>query len=230
MAPTLLNGRTVSRLAQIWIAALLLSGCGDNGDKGSITVPQPVPLKIRESVPGPHNTTTLVVGLPGAVAGAGKVTVRDRKSAARETVSSAAAGSFSSVLAVGKDHELEIRFENSDGVSDWVVIPSASATDGVSLTIPNNDPIDPVSPPDSQGLVTVTSGAGSAPSIVATPGADLIVANTQNGAVVVSVTDNNGHFTVRLPGSVGDVIQILLVDPEDTKQTSDYLSYEVPAP
>jgi hypothetical protein len=227
---------TVNRLAPRHLALLLLLGLiacsGDNGDKGSITVPQPVPLLIRESVPGAHNATTLVVGLPGAVAGAGTVTIRDRRSAAEATAGAASAGSFSSVLTLAKDHELEIRFQNEDGASDWVAIPSASATDGVSLTVPNSDGPKPVSAPDAQGQVTVTSdaGAGKPPLIEATPEVDLIVANTDNGGVVASVTDQSGHFTVRLPGAVGDVIQILLVDPEDTKQTSDYLSYEVPAP
>jgi hypothetical protein len=215
-------------MRHILLGALLISGCGD---QESITVPQPVPHFLRQSIPGAHNSTTLLVGLPGAVDGVGKVHVRDPGSSNSVTVSSAQVGSFSAVIALGKDSELEVSFENRDGLSDWVVVPKVEATDGIGLSTPNSDGLGIVSPPDAQGQVTVTNNAGPAQPklILATPDVDLIVSNTNNGSVVVSVTDSNGDFTVKLPGAVGDVIQILLVEPANSKVTSDFLSYKVPS-
>ncbi len=86
-----------------------------------------------------------------------------------------------------------------------------------------------VSPPDAQGLVTVTNGADPESRLVmATPNSEILVSNASNSEVLVSTTDASGGFEVRLPGAVGDVIHLLLADPTASEQTSDFLSFMVP--
>src|SRR5512137_468560 len=101
------------------LGLLCLAGCGDLVIS---PVPQPVPFYIRQSTPMDVDTSNkrLVIGLPKAVAGAGKVHVTDRTSGNSVVVPATATGSFSAVLAVGDGPSLEASYESQDGVSEPV--------------------------------------------------------------------------------------------------------------
>ena len=76
---------------------LVLAACGD--DQVSSPVPQPVPDFVRQSTPGLTQSKKLVLGLPGAVAGKGKVHLTDKATGTKVVGDSAAAGSFALVIA-----------------------------------------------------------------------------------------------------------------------------------
>jgi hypothetical protein len=197
----------------------------------SSPVPQPVPFYIRQSTPIAVSTDKkrLVVGLPKAVAGAGKVHVKDRTSGTSVVVAAAAAGSFSAVLAAGDMADLEARFESQDGLSEPVSLNVRAQGDHPELT-PSNSFGLPVSSPDAQGQVTVTNDDGPAQPLLffATPNSEALVSNDNNGATVSATTDTDGRFQVKLPGATGDVIHVLLAATENSALTSDFLTYTVP--
>jgi hypothetical protein len=194
-------------------------------------VPQPVPFYIRQSTPLTVSTDKkrLVVGLPKAVAGAGKVHVKDRTSGASVVVLAAAAGSFSTVLAVGETADLEVRYETQDGLSEPVSLSAQVRGPNPELTPSNILGPDPVSSPDAQGQVTVTNeNPGQPPHFLATPNSEALVSNDNNGATVSTKTNANGILRVQLAGATGDVIHVLLASTENSALTSDFLTYTVP--
>jgi hypothetical protein len=211
-------------LQTLVLAATVVAGCGL---EESSPVPQPLPGYLRRSTPS-SLVSTLVVGLPGAVAGAGKVALRELGAASPVVVQSAAAGSFSAVLPVGRTTPLEIRYETADGASSWVALAPPQLSYGPVLMGSRGPGV--VSAPDAAGNVTVTNDAGAGqPALVsASPDSDLLVANATRGSVVSSRTDAKGLFRVQLQGATGDEIQLLLVDAQDSAATSDYLSFTVP--
>ena len=214
-------------IALLLTAALTLVGCDP---QGSSPVPQPVPGFVRTSTHDLQQEELLVVGLPGAVAGEGRVHIEDRKGGARVVVNSITAGTFSAVIAARSDEDLSLRFENEDGLSDPLRLREADPLGPHPQLAPSNTYSDVVSPTDAGGLVVVSNDGGAAnpPLIAATPEVDVIVTNGNTSDVVTDVTDAAGLFTVQLPGSTGDLIHILLVSPEETGLTSDFLSYKVP--
>jgi hypothetical protein len=185
---------------------------------------------MRRSTPRPEQSFTLIVGLPQAVAGAGKVHLRPMGNETEVVVVSATAGSFSAAVAAGRDETIEVRFESEAGLSDPVALVPAVMTRGAPELAPTDSNGQVVSAPDGQGMVTVTNDGGPGQPLVigATPDSDLLVANTTSGEVVTTRTDSQGRFSVRIAGARGDVVRILLVNSTSVAATSDYLSYSVP--
>jgi hypothetical protein len=219
-----------SRLTTALLVLALAQGCDP---QGSSPVPQPVPGFVRQSTPELTQTNPehLVVGLPGAVAGEGRVHVEDPTAGgSRAVADSSSSGTFSAVLAAAPDAELTLRFETEEGISDPVTLRRDRVFDPPPALAPANSQSQVVTPPDAQGQVSVSNdaGPGQSPLIAATPDVDVIVSNGASGEVVSSKTDADGLFTVKLGGAKGDPIHILLVDPESTSLTSDFLSYQVP--
>lgn len=215
---------TMRTLQALMLAATMVAGCGL---EESSPVPQPLPGYLRRSTPS-SLVSTLVVGLPGAVAGAGKVALRELNGASPVLVQSAAVGSFSAVLPVGRSIPLELRFETAAGASDWVALAPPQLSFGPVLSGSRGPGV--VSAPDAAGIVTVSNDAGAGqPALVdASPESDLLVVNATRSEVATGRTDAKGLFRVQLAGATGDVIQLLLVDAADAASTSDYLSFTVP--
>jgi len=209
----------------VTVALGLAAGCGD---QVSSPVPQPVPGMIRQSTPSPSGVQLLFVGLPGAVAGAGRVHLTYRKSGKGVVVDSAAGGSFAAALTRVALDELEARFENDDGLSDPVPLST-------QLRFPTGPVFGQpkpgvVSKPDAQGQVRVSNDAGAAQPLLldATPNMDLLVANDKTGALATTKTDKDGRFTTQLAAASGQSIRLLLVDPTDVGVTSDFVTIPVP--
>jgi hypothetical protein len=200
------------------------------GEQGSSPVPQPVPDFVRQSTHELQQEKLLVVGLPGAVAGEGKVRVQDRKGGAEVVVDATSVGTFTAVLPADQDADLALQFETDQGKSEWLLLRKAQTNEPIPhLGLPRSYQ-GPVSSPDAQGMVTVTNDAGPGQPLLldATPEVDLIVSNGDTSEVVTSKTDETGRFSVKLPGSSGDWIHILLVSPKETDLTSDFVSHQVP--
>ncbi len=208
------------------LAILTLAGCG--GQESS-PVPQPVPFFMRKSTPGSDQTKTLVVGLAGAVAGQGRVHLRDLDSAAEASAPSSSVGTFGAVLMAPFGARLEARFEREGALSEPVALSQHMRGPHPEL-VATLGPNDVVSAPDAQGQVTVSNddGPGLPPRVQATPESDVVVSDATSGAVATTRTDAAGLFTVKLPAAKGDVIQVLLVSPTSADATSDFLSYTVP--
>ena len=213
------------RMAACLMGALLVLSCGDGV---STPVPQPVPGQIRISSPALTKAApVLVLGLAGAVAGAGKVHVKDLESGALVTGSSNGAGSFSVVISVNRDHRLEARFENADGISGAVSLALRGLSYGPGLGTPQPGV---VSKPDAQGQVKVSNdgGAGKPLLMSATANVNVLISNAATAQVVTTQTDKDGRFSQTLSGARGDSIQILLVDPQSQTSTSNFVSILVP--
>lgn len=210
----------------LWLMALLLGGCGD---MTSSPVPQPVPGAIRISTPGKTKPTTLVVGLAGAVAGAGQVEVRNTTSGTTATSPASPGGSFAVTLAAGRNDGLEARYRDPAGaLSDPVPLRDRMQTLGPGLGPPTGP--DVVSAPDAQGRSTVTNdaGAGNPLLIDVPPQSTVLVSNEDNAAVVQTRADGGGRFTATIAAATGHTIHIMLVDPADPTATSDFLTFPVP--
>lgn len=213
---------TLPRLLATVCLLVLSTACG------SSPVPQPVPFMMRKSTHDQVQGDTLLVGLPGAVAGQGRVHVEDRKSGKRASANSAEAGSFSLVIRTGKQSDLMVQYENEDGTSDWVSLSDAQTGSlGPTLGQPQKGV---VSSMDSRGEVTVTNDDGSGKPVLldATPDSDVVVTNANKGAVASTTTDKAGIFKVTIEGATGDTIHILLLDSTDPGVTSDFVSIAVP--
>jgi hypothetical protein len=137
-------------------------------------------------------------------------------------------GSFAGVVPV-VNPDLEARYENKDGLSEPVVLSTRSYGVHPTLLPALNNGM-PVSAPDGNGDVTVTNddGVGKPLLFDATPNIDVVVSNSNNGAVASTVTDKDGRLKTKLAGASKDTINVLLVDPTQTTLTSDYLSFTVP--
>lgn len=211
---------------QLVIFALLLGACGDG-----TSLPQPVPVPapqlsaILQSTPQENQTDVMLVGLPGAVAGAGQVVATTRPSGLVTAVPSNAQGSFALVVARGES--IELRYQTPAGErSEAALLAPTRQTFGPELTESDATPGGVVSAPDAQGFVTVSNG--SPQQILASPNVTVLVSNANSGDVVTGTTDGGGLFSLRLRGASGQEILILLSDATESQQTSDFLAYRVP--
>lgn len=216
-----------SRLTAALLVLATLQACDP---QSSSPVPQPVPDLVRWSTPELTQTELLLVGLTGAVSGEGKVHVEDRTAGAKVVVGSSVTGTFSAVLAAAKDADLVLRFETVEGISDPVSLRKERVLGPPPALAPADYQAQVVTAPDAQGQVSVSNdaGPGQPPHIAATPDVTVIVTNGTTGEVVSSTTSAAGLFSVTLGGAKGDLIHILLVDPDAADLTSDFLSYQVP--
>jgi hypothetical protein len=206
---------------------LVLAACGD--DQGSSPVPQPVPDFVRQSTPGLTQSKKLVLGLPGAVAGKGKVHLTDKATGTKVVGDSAAAGSFALVIAIDatKTNELQLQYENEDGLSDPISLATRQLTYGPALGQTKGSLVKPSGTP---GEVEINNdgGAGNPLLLDASPDMTLIVTVVSTAQVVSTPTDSTGRFSVKVNAGSGDAIQLLLVDPADPGSSSDFVVVTVP--
>ncbi|MCK5795591.1 MAG: hypothetical protein KAI47_00295 [Deltaproteobacteria bacterium] len=212
---------------------LFMAGCGIDGD---VSVPQPVPVPkpfyLRQSPPEPDQTKTLLVGLPGAVAGIGSVEVRDVIAGTHAEGPTTASGTFSVLIVAAQSSELRIRYVVARGASAFIAVPRDRVTFGPRLGAVKAASA-PVSSPDAQGIVRVTNldAATGDIVIVASPDVDVLVSNVTSGAIVTARTDARGVFAVDIAAAVGDTLGVMLLgDPVSGDVTSNYLTFVVPAP
>lgn len=218
-------------LAMTGLAAFAVSACGDDA-----SVPQPVPVPkislIRRSSPETDQVETLVVGLPGAVVGDGQVEIVDRLAGGEGKAPASNKGSFVVLVPTApQGSQLEARFVTAKGASPYISLDARSGSFGPRLG-PTNQLGGPVSPPDANGLVTVTNfdDANNIKFIDATPDVEVLVSNGNTGEVVLGTTDAQGIFRVELPAAVGDPVHIVLSDESaGSEATGNYLSFVVPA-
>lgn len=217
---------TLAGLMRLLCLPLLLScACGD---QDSSPVPQPVPGLIRQSTPGLTATQKLVVGLAGAVQGKGTVHLRDTITGKAASAATTGTGSFSLVLLAKEAQSLEAWFENDAGeTSDVVTLATRYLGEGLTLGPPQPGV---VSKPDAQGKVKVSNDGGASKPLLmtATPNVDVVVVNAASGAVALTKTDKDGRFTTTIAAKTGELIRILLVDPAQKEETSDFQSITVP--
>lgn len=211
---------------------LLGSGCG-----GDASVPQPVPVPkislIRRSSPETDQIATLVVGLPGAVVGEGQVEIVDRLAGGAATAPAGTTGSFAALVPTSSQGtQLEARFVTAAGASPYISLDLRSGSTFGPRLGPANALGGPVSPPDANGLVTVTNydDTNKIKFIDATPDVEVLISNGSSGDVVLGTTDAQGVFSVQLPAQVGDPVHIVLSDEAaGTEATGNYLSFVVPS-
>ncbi len=218
----------MTKRARNLLLTLLATGVVACGLQESSPVPQPLPHYLRRSTPSASRQETLVLGLPSAVAGQGKVQLRELGGPRTVVAPSSEQGSFAVTIEVGASVQLELRFENADGASAWVPLAPPQLSYGPVLTGSRGPGV--VSAPDASGLVTVSNdgGPGQPALVSATPETELLVANATRSTIASGRTDAKGLFKVVLAAAKGDLIQLLLVDGTDTAVTSDYLSFTVP--
>jgi hypothetical protein len=206
---------------------LVLGACGD--DQGSLPVPQPVPDFIRQSTPGLTQSKQLVLGLPGAVAGEGKVHLTDKVTGTKVVGDSAASGSFTLVIAIDatKPQELQVQYENEDGLSDPIPLNTRQLHFGPTL---GQAKAGLVQSTGTSGEVAINNdgGAGNPLLLVASPDMTLIVTVESTAQVVTTPTDGTGRFSVKVKAGSGDAIQLLLVDPAEPDSSSDFVTVTAP--
>jgi len=211
--------------SQLLLSVIVLVGCGE---QSSSPVPQPVPGLIRQSTPTAGALKTLVVGLPGAVAGKGKVHIREGVGGKIKIVDTTDSGSFVVALPIAEGDSLEAAFETDDGLSAMVPITPRSL--GVTPSLGQPKPGVVQAPHDGKPEVVVTNDAGAGQPLLldATPDVDVVVSNIDNGEVVTTVTDKDGKFSTKIGATTGHTIQIMLVTREEPPVTSDFVSITVP--
>ncbi|MCA9672947.1 MAG: hypothetical protein KC503_45460 [Myxococcales bacterium] len=214
-------------LALLALLAPLASACGDDG----VSVPQPVPVPksslLRFSSPRAAQSRLLVIGLPGAVEGVGQVEATDIPSGARTVVPSSAQGSFGLLAATSNVSDLEIRFINDEGRSEPAPIVQAGRFGGPVL----GDPLSNGTVTRANGntvLVSNDGGAGNPLLFSATPDSIAHLSNPANGALTSGTTDAIGRLSLSIEAQSGDILQLVLADPQNPTETSNYLSLPVP--
>lgn len=216
----------------VLLGSLVAVGCG-----GDASVPQPVPVPkislIRRSSPETDQVETLVVGLEGAVAGAGQVEIVDRLGGGVGKAPASSRGSFAVLVPTSEQGtQLEARYVTAEGASAYISIDARSGSTFGPRLGPTNQLGGPVSPPAANGLVMVTNydDVNKIKFIDATPNVEVLVSNGRSGDVELSTTDAQGVFRVQLPAQVGDPVHIVLSDEAaGSEATGNYLSFVVPS-
>ncbi|MBW2735722.1 MAG: hypothetical protein JRH20_25330 [Deltaproteobacteria bacterium] len=175
------------------LTALLLSACGDQtGTPQPLPIPSPREMRLG-GAPTDVEMDVEIVGLPGAVAGAGQVVIVNN-GVSTEAQSTAAGSFFASIRAHGDD-ELEIRYENSDAAIVTVPVKGIMYP-GIPFPIEGVPPLTPQG--DGQVLVR-----GELPSA----GVALVV-NVSNGAVVLGAADALQQFSLEIQAASGDALRV----------------------
>lgn len=210
------------------VAALLAVASGGGcGDIVGVPQPQPVPSAIRRSTPALRapSPRTLLVGLPGAVAGAGEVQIDVQGWSIDASAPTTASGTFAAVVAVGSSATLEIRFARDGELSDPLVL---SPTLSQSVPTPRGNKLQ-LTAPDSSGRTTITNVDSTGSVTFGVPAGDeVLLSNARSGSVARTFADSSGRFTTQLAARSGDDIHLLVVDRRDAAATSDFFTATVP--
>jgi len=176
----------VSSILAISSSGLLL-GCREDRTGAPLPDPIPRPGSMRATEAGP---TVDLLGLPGAVPGAGLVTVQS--AAGTFTTTSTPEGSFVLSVPTGGAARVEVQFENSP--STEFALPAGA--------------IDPLT-----GVRFSSMGLERWPAVVelypsAAPGTRLVAVNFNSGDVSQATADASGNATIAIEARPGDLIRI----------------------
>jgi hypothetical protein len=203
--------RMVQGLSWTLGAALFLLACGGAAPRPDppgehepwlgIPVPNPLPVApdstlIRFTALGPGMDTVDIVGLLGAVAGGGEVTLVSSRGTVQTR--STEGGSFVASVEVSGEETISVRFETSAWTS-------------ISVEREHPRPLGP--PPDIGGAKVVSVDGLASFDIVVPPGSAIVVANPSNGAVVAEVAPEEGSLTVRIAAESGDRVRVYVDRP-----------------
>jgi hypothetical protein len=186
-------------LAGLGVVVVLL-GCGDGDGQTGVPQPEPLALKMRN---GPMDEESpprevVLVGLPGAVAGAGEVTV-ETKQGTRSTASTAV-GSFALKIVAGPDETVSVRHDGSDATPYSVVAVTCPVTGCAPRPAPGpRTGVTPISAP--------VAGETTIRGEVASP-ADIVAVNLRSGDVATSAPETDGGFQVELVARSGDPVEV----------------------
>lgn len=174
------------------LVALASSACEGVG------IPQPIPIPhhLRAMSAPPDTLKSIdVVGLPGAVAGAGRVLVTDASGGVTEA-SSAASGSFTLTLQARGGDALEVRYEDSEAAA--LVVPKA----GIMTPLPPG-PITGVTPvtPTSGGRVQLRGLSNGA-------GTSIVAVNVTSGDAGQATSAGDQRFSIELVAATGDELRV----------------------
>jgi hypothetical protein len=175
------------------LAALALVACGDGAG-----VPQPIPIPGQlRSMSAPLTTPTEidVVGLPGAVAGAGQVLVTDVGGGVTKA-SSTAAGSFTLSLKARGGDVLQVRYEDSDAAA---------------LTVPKQGIMAPLPPGPITGVPPVTALSGGRVRVRGLSngaGTQIVAVNATSGDAATAKAAGDKRFSLELTAAKGDALRV----------------------
>jgi hypothetical protein len=171
----------------------LLAGCGDDHSGTPQPVPIPGQLRLSQAVPIEPEPVT-VVGLPGAVAGAGRVFLQVDGRVVE--VRSAESGSFYAIVQARGGQTLSIRYEDSEAASKVV-----ETRVGIQ-TPPPPKPISGVPP------IELSAGQATIRGQASTGDIGIIGVNQQSGVVVTTTAQPDGKFTLSIAASSGETITV----------------------
>jgi len=169
----------------------LIGGCE------GIPQPDPIPIAtlIRTTGAMPTITSVDVVGLPGAVAGVGRVTVSSPHQTI--TVDASASGSFALIVDAAENDLLQVRFESSEAAVVTVPllpIMTAPQPDPLHVGSPITAPVSGVSTIFGQGIVQ----------------ASILAVNFRTAATNTTVADAAGRFSLTIPAEAGDEVRVYI--------------------
>lgn len=194
---TVIRTRGAAR-GERWLAALLCVAAACN-DEDLTGVPQPDPLPlvsaVRATQGGDDPAPVRVVGLPGAVAGAGKVTATLAGAVAESQAT--AAGTFTLEIAARGEDVVELRYERSAAATLTIAHRCPGGATCNAPPAPHPRPgIPPVSAP-VDGKVVVSGQATAA-------GVAVVIANADSGDARRALAGTDGDFDVEISASAGD--------------------------
>lgn len=180
------------------LLTLALATCGDEtGTPQPLPIPSPKEMRLGGAMPEAEQNVE-IVGLPGAVGGAGRVTIvnGDKTFAAQST----AEGTFYLVITARAYDELAVSYETSEPAS--ISVPELSiAVPGLPGPVPGVDPITP----QGDGHVLVRGQM----AVETTSGTALVV-NSTTGAVALGDIGADATFAVEIAATSGDHLMVFL--------------------
>lgn len=168
-----------------WVACVLTAACGD---KTGPTLPDPVPDPARLRATAIQDSGAVeLVGLPGALPGAGDLVVESSRG--RFQARSTSAGSFALVVPVMRAETLRLRFEGGGEIPYAVGTAEPSPTPAVMQ-------------PSLSGGGSVTVG------VAATPGATVLAVNFSTGEIWEARADAMGRVSITFRAASGEEVHL----------------------
>lgn len=160
----------------------------------------------------------VVAGQPGATPGQGQVVIRHVRISENITLDSSTQGSFSARIEVTPGDELGLVFHDLEG----------HYSDELIVIVPGDDPLIPpsinaFSPPNHEGLVSVSGPAGSV-SVDTT----VVATNLDQPSTGSVVPASDGSFAMDLYAQAGDTVAVFVVQTDDRSRASPTATAQVP--
>ena len=224
----------MQRLLYTFFVAVLLSGCIiDTVPMPDVTAPEDLVSgspdanagDYRETINGDavyyaevDAMTAYIVGAPGAMPGAGTVVCRNTARDSVESIVSQSNGSFVRSIFAAVGDTIELFFVRDDTVIAYHSVTLIAGTAGAMAATDTLEDAQAfggataiaaivVSPP-SGGSVNISGATAAAGS-----GIYIVAGNLSANYGVSGAVAADGSFSVNLPGSSGDILQLFAVEP-----------------